>query len=126
MNNLEISQEVLQGLLVSCTQLLDTINRMLSSSCPPQALSSPACTEPESSPAIASVPMETPVKGSTESIPEYSEKEVLKLLSEKAKQENGKFRLQVKDLVQKYANGGTFTQIPQAMYPDLLADLEAF
>ena len=125
MNSIELPSEILQGLLTSCAQLIDTLNRMLESSCPPQAPALPACAEPDSTPAIVSVPMEASITKSAEPAPELSEKEVLTLLSAKAKEENGKFRSKVKDLVQKYANGGTFTQIPQASYPDLLADLEA-
>jgi hypothetical protein len=54
----------------------------------------------------------------------YSKEEVRGLLSQKAIESNGKFKTVVKDLVKKYANGGSLKDIVPENYETLVAELE--
>lgn len=54
----------------------------------------------------------------------YSKEDVRSLLAQKANDNDGQYRVAVKDLVKKYANGGTLTDVHPECYPALVADLE--
>lgn len=62
--------------------------------------------------------------------PELEQKPTLKkedvrlLLSKKASEDDGRYKVQVKELVKKYANGGSLTDIPAEQYEALLQELE--
>ncbi|MCR5488363.1 MAG: hypothetical protein K6F35_12700 [Lachnospiraceae bacterium] len=56
--------------------------------------------------------------------PSYSKEQVRKLLSAKAAADDGRHKAQVKELVKKYADGGSLKDIPEDRYPDLVAELE--
>ena len=64
---------------------------------------------------------ETPAKDDS---PSYSKEQVRELLSAKAAADDGKYKAQVKELVKKYADGGSLKDIPEDKYPDLVAELE--
>ena len=63
---------------------------------------------------------ETPTKDDS---PTYTKEQVRELLSAKAAADDGKYKAQVKDLVKKYADGGSLKDIPEDKYPDLIAAL---
>lgn len=65
--------------------------------------------------------VETPAKEKTAT---YSKEKVRELLSAKAAADDGKHKAQVKDLVKKYADGGSLKDIPEDRYADLVAELE--
>ena len=54
----------------------------------------------------------------------YTDVEVRAALGEKAKVENKKYKPEVKALVEKYSNDGTFTGIPADKYTELMTELE--
>lgn len=54
----------------------------------------------------------------------YKDVEVRAALGEKAKVENKKYKPEVKALVEKYSNDGTFTGIPADKYTELMTELE--
>lgn len=56
---------------------------------------------------------------------EYSKEDVRALLSAKASEADGKYKATVKDLVKKYADGGTLKDVDPAQYAALVAELEA-
>ncbi len=53
----------------------------------------------------------------------YTKEEVRALLADLS--QNG-FRNEVKELVRKYSNGGSLTDIDPAKYPELIAEAEAY
>lgn len=55
----------------------------------------------------------------------YTKEEVRGVLSAKANAENGKFKAAVKDIVKKYGNGGSLTNVDVKDYAALVADVEA-
>jgi len=55
----------------------------------------------------------------------YTKEEVRGVLSSKANAENGKFKAAVKDIVKKYGNGGSLTNVDAKDYAALVADVEA-
>lgn len=54
----------------------------------------------------------------------YSKEEVRALLSQKAKADSAKYKVEVKALVAKYSSDGTLTNVPVESYADLMAELE--
>ena len=54
----------------------------------------------------------------------YSMEEVRALLSQKAKADGAKYKVEVKALVAKYSSDGTLTSVPVESYADLMAELE--
>ena len=76
-------------------------------------------TEKAAEPEPAKV--EAPAKDES---PSYTKEQVRELLSAKAAAEDGKYKAQVKDLVKKYADGGSLKDIPEDKYADLVAELE--
>ena len=55
---------------------------------------------------------------------EYSKEDVRALLSAKASESDGKYKATVKDLVKKYADGGTLKDVDPSQYAALVAELE--
>lgn len=56
---------------------------------------------------------------------EYSKEEVRALLSRKANEDGGNYKLQVRAIVKKYGNGGTLTDVDPADYAALVAEMES-
>lgn len=79
----------------------------------------PAATEaPTSPPApVEAVPVETPTTRT------YTKEEVRGMLARKANEAEGRYRGAVKDLVHRYGNGGSLTDIAESDYPALVAEL---
>ncbi len=55
----------------------------------------------------------------------YDKEEIRALLAAKAAESDGIYRAQVRDLVKKYGNGGSLTDVDPKNYADLAADTEA-
>lgn len=55
----------------------------------------------------------------------YDKEEIRALLAAKAAESDGIYRAQVRDLVKKYGNGGSLTDVDPKDYADLAADTEA-
>lgn len=60
-----------------------------------------------------------------EPIKVYSKEDVRLLLADKANEQDGKYKVSVKALVAKYANGGTLKNIQPEQYPSLVSEMEA-
>ena len=54
----------------------------------------------------------------------YSKEEVRAMLSQKAKIDGCKYKVEVKELVAKYSSDGTLTKVPEDKYSELMAELE--
>lgn len=73
---------------------------------------------------------ETPVEQEKEEAPSaepektYSKEDIRAMLSGKASESEGAYKTVVKDLVKKYADGGTLKDIPSEKYAALVAELE--
>ncbi|SDZ96133.1 hypothetical protein SAMN02745687_01226 [Lachnospiraceae bacterium NK3A20] len=63
-------------------------------------------------------------KPEPEKKPALKKEDVRLLLSKKASEDEGRYKVQVKNLVRKYANGGSLTDIPPEKYEELLRELE--
>ena len=63
-------------------------------------------------------------KTSVKEEPKKNNVEVRAALGEKAKIEDKKYKPQVKALVEKYSNDGTFSGIPESNYNELMKELE--
>ena len=125
MNHYESFNENLRDLLAGCTQLIDTVHRLLADSRSLQANPPPIISD--SDPITVPAPSESIINAANnaESVQELTREEVHKLLTKKASESDGKYRPLIKDIVRKYANGGTFSDIPQSQYSDMIAELEA-
>ena len=55
---------------------------------------------------------------------EYSKEEVRGILAKKANEADGKFKADVKAIVQKYGNGGNLTDVDAKDYSALVAEVE--
>ena len=62
-------------------------------------------------------PKEEPAK-------EYSKEEVRGILAKKANEADGRFKADVKAIVQKYGNGGSLTDVDAKDYAALVAEVE--
>ena len=62
-------------------------------------------------------PKEAPAK-------EYSKEEVRGILAKKANEADGRFKADVKAIVQKYGNGGSLTDVDAKDYAALVAEVE--
>jgi hypothetical protein len=76
----------------------------------------------------------TPKKKETASKPQppaeepaktYTKEEVRALLAKKANENGGAYKSAVKELVKKYGNGGSLTNVKPEDYPALVAEMEA-
>lgn len=54
----------------------------------------------------------------------YTKEEVRALLAQKAKNDGGIYKADVKAIVAKYSSDGTLTKVPEDIYPELIAELE--
>lgn len=54
----------------------------------------------------------------------YSKEDVRAMLSQKAKIDSCKYKVEVKELVTKYSSDGTLTKVPEDKYSELMAELE--
>ncbi|MGN0327703.1 MAG: hypothetical protein ACI4D4_01855 [Lachnospira sp.] len=54
----------------------------------------------------------------------YTKEEVRAMLSQKAKIDGCKYKIEVKNLVAKYSSDGTLTKVPEDKYSELMAELE--
>lgn len=54
----------------------------------------------------------------------YSKEDVRAMLSQKAKIDSCKYKVEVKELVAKYSSDGTLTKVPEDKYSELMAELE--
>lgn len=63
-------------------------------------------------------------KSEPEKKPALKKEDVRLLLSKKASEKEGIYKVRVKNLVRKYANGGSLTDIPPERYEELLKELE--
>lgn len=62
-------------------------------------------------------PEETPAKS-------YTKEDVRALLSRKANEDGGRFKAEVRNIVKKYGNGGSLTDVDANDYPALVAEVE--
>ena len=81
-------------------------------------------TEPEQ-PAPATDQEAAPTAPDPSPTKTYDKEEIRALLAAKAAESDGIYRAQVRDLVKKYGNGGSLTDVNPKDYADLAADTEA-
>ena len=63
--------------------------------------------------------------GAQETVREgYSKEEIRALLAQKASEDGGRFRADVKAIVKKYGNGGSLTDVPEERYPDIVREVQ--
>lgn len=81
-------------------------------------------------PAATEVPAATQIPASVEAAPAeapaartYTKEEIRGMLARKANEAEGRYRGAVKDLVHRYGNGGSLTDIAESDYPALVAEL---
>ena len=73
---------------------------------------------------VAETPGEKEEAPSAEPEKTYSKEDIRAMLSAKASESEGAYKTVVKDLVKKYADGGTLKDIPSEKYVALVAELE--
>ena len=86
----------------------------------------PKATGQKEKPAKVSEPVpavDTPAEPVTEE-KTYSKEDVRAMLSQKAKIDGCKYKIEVKELVAKYSSDGTLTKVPEDKYSELMAELE--
>lgn len=86
----------------------------------------PKATEKKEKPTKVSelVPAtDTPAEPVTEE-KTYTKEDVRAMLSQKAKIDGCKYKVEVKELVAKYSSDGTLTKVPEDKYSELMAELE--
>ncbi len=83
----------------------------------------PECKKPVKSKEPEPEPEPTP-EPKPEAKPQHSKSDIRALLVEKSNAAEGKYKPQVKALVKKYADGGTFSDIKPESYEALAAELE--
>lgn len=86
----------------------------------------PKATAKKEKPAKVSEPApvaDTPAVPVTEE-KTYTKEEVRAMLSQKAKIDGCKYKVEVKELVAKYSSDGTLTKVPEDKYSELMAELE--
>ena len=86
----------------------------------------PKATAKKEKPAKVSEPApstDTPAEPVTEE-KTYTKEEVRAMLSQKAKIDGCKYKVEVKELVAKYSSDGTLTKVPEDKYSELMAELE--
>ena len=86
----------------------------------------PKATGKKEKPAKVSKPVpavDTPAEPVTEE-KTYTKEEVRAMLSQKAKIDGCKYKVEVKELVAKYSSDGTLTKVPEDKYSELMAELE--
>lgn len=86
----------------------------------------PKATAKKEKPAKASEPeptTDTPAETETD-VKTYTKEEVRATLSQKAKLDGCKYKVEVKAIVAKYSEDGTLTKVPEDKYSELMAELE--
>lgn len=86
----------------------------------------PKATEKKETPVKVSEAVTTkepPAESETES-KTYTKEDVRAMLSQKAKIDGCKYKVEVKNLVAKYSSDGTLTKVPEDKYSELMAELE--
>ena len=86
----------------------------------------PKATAKREKPVKVSEPVTTeepPAESETES-KTYTKEDVRALLSQKAKIDGCKYKVEVKELVAKYSSDGTLTKVTEDKYSELMAELE--
>ena len=86
----------------------------------------PKATAKKEKPVKVSEPVpatDTPAEPVTEE-KTYTKEEVRAMLSQKAKIDGCKYKVEVKELVAKYSSDGTLTKVPEDKYSELMAELE--
>ena len=86
----------------------------------------PKATGKKEKPAKVSEPVpavDTPAEPVTEE-KTYTKEGVRAMLSQKAKIDGCKYKVEVKELVAKYSSDGTLTKVPEDKYSELMAELE--
>ena len=86
----------------------------------------PKATGKKEKPVKVSEPVpavDTPAEPVTEE-KTYTKEEVRAMLSQKAKIDGCKYKVEVKELVAKYSSDGTLTKVPEDKYSELMAELE--
>lgn len=86
----------------------------------------PKATAKKEKPVKVSDPVpatDTPAEPVTEE-KTYSKEDVRAMLSQKAKIDGCKYKVEVKELVAKYSSDGTLTKVPEDKYSELMAELE--
>ena len=76
-------------------------------------------------PSAEDLPDQTPPETPPEPAPSYTKEDVRKVLAQKAAEDNGKFRAEVKSLVKKYGKGGALKNVAPEDYAALIAEAEA-
>ena len=56
--------------------------------------------------------------------PSYTKEDVRALLARTASEDGGKHRMEVREIVRKYGNGGCLTDVDEKDYPALVAEVE--
>ncbi len=81
--------------------------------------------EVNSSPRKKPVTKEAPAATETPAEQPLKKEDVRGILAKKANEADGKYKVQVKELVKKYGNGGSLTDVATSDYAALVADIEA-
>lgn len=118
--------------VTSCCNALAAAAQALKDFCT-EASEKPMPEAPKSKPAAKPKEAEAPVTETTPAAPdpvqttakEYSKEEVRAILSKKANEDGGSYKAQVREIVRKYGNGGTLTDVDPADYAALVAEMEA-
>ena len=103
--------------LISCGETLAETGRALKEFYSGTEDEAPAKAEKKSK-KEAPAPKEEPVPK------QYSKEEVRGILAKKANEADGRFKADVKAIVQKYGNGGSLTDVDAKDYAALVAEVE--
>lgn len=101
--------EIIVSIAESLTALFSSRTTEQAEALPPKPAKKTAKAEP---------PAETPAKS-------YTKEDVRALLSRTANEDDCKHKAEVRDIVKKYGNGGSLTDIDEKDYPALVAEVEA-
>jgi hypothetical protein len=107
--DLRRGDEIIVSIAESLTALFSSGTPEQAEALPPKPAKKTATTEP---------PAETPAKS-------YTKEDVRALLSRTANEDGCKHKTEVRDIVKKYGNGGSLTDIDEKDYPALVAEVES-
>jgi len=105
-------------------EMIEAGNKMVEAAEAIKEYFSAAPTEPEHKKPVKSKEPEPTPEPKPEAKPQRSKSDIRALLVEKSNEAEGKYKPQVKALVKKYADGGTFSDIKPESYEALAAELE--
>ena len=100
--------------LISCGETLAETGRALKEFYSGTEEAAPAKPEKKQDPAPAEAPADK----------QYSKEEVRGILAKKANEAEGRFKADVKAIVQKYGNGGSLTNVDPKDYAALVTEVE--